>query len=403
MNASAPRSRTSLPPAIVLGLGSITGLQTARILAAHEVPVIGVTKEPNHFSRTRVCTRVIYSDTTTDEFIGALESLGPTLDKKGVLVPCTDLTVLLVSRNRQRLEPWYHVVLPESDVVELLMHKHSFYEYAEREGFAVPRTLFLRSRADAEHAAETLNFPCIFKPTMKTRAWDDHGGPKAYKVADASEFLALYDRTAPLAEIFLAQEWISGREGELFSCNCYFDENSKPLVTFVARKVRQWPPQTGTSSLGVECRNDVVLDLTVRLFERVGLKGLGYLEVKRDEHTGEHVIVEPNIGRPTVRGPIAEVGGVDLIYTMYCDTVGLPLPPNRQQTYQGAKWIYLEKDLLSALHYGRRGELSLAQWAQSMRGPKSDALISWRDPAPFLLGLVRGARILANRVTTRQA
>ena len=171
---------------------------------------------------------------------------------------------------------------------------------------------------------------------------------QAYKVASASEFLALYDRTAPLAEMFLAQEWISGREGELFSCNCYLDSNSQALVTFVARKVRQWPPQTGTSPLGVECRNDVVLEQTVRLFERVGLRGLGYLEVKRDSRTGEHVIVEPNIGRPTVRGPIAEVGGVDLIFTMYCDTVGLPLPPNRQQTYSGAKWIYLEKDLTPA-------------------------------------------------------
>jgi len=142
----------SLPPAVVLGLGSITGLQTARILAGHRVPVIGVAKERNHFASTRVCDRVIYSDTTTDEFVGALETLGPTLATKAVLVPCTDLTVLMVSRNRERLASWYHVVLPDADVVELLMHKHTFYEYAQREGFRVPRTLFLESRADAEHA-----------------------------------------------------------------------------------------------------------------------------------------------------------------------------------------------------------------------------------------------------------
>jgi len=395
--------RPSLPPAVVLGLGCITGLQTARILAGHGVPVIGVTKEPNHFSRTRASERVIYADTTTDEFIGTLEDLGPTLDQRAVLVPCTDLTVLLVSRHRERLEPWFHVVLPGQDVVELLMHKHSFYEWAQREGFRVPRTSFLESRVDAEEAVETVAFPCIVKPTMKTRDWDAGAGAKAYKVTGPEELLALYDRTAPLAEGILAQEWISGGETSLFSCNCYFDDGSKPLVTFVARKVRQWPPQTGTSSLGVECRNDVVLEQTVRLFERVGLRGLGYLEVKRDERTGEHVIVEPNIGRQTVRGPIAEVGGVDLMYTMYCDTVGLPLPPNREQTYSGAKWIYLEKDLLSALHYRRHGELTVRDWVQSMRGPKSDALISWKDPAPAVLDLVRGARVLAQRLTARQA
>src|SRR3954462_1214051 len=142
--------RPSLPPAIVLGLGSITGLQTARILAGHGVPVIGITKEPNHFARTRVCERVLYADTTNDEFMGCLETLGPTLEQRAVLVPCTDLTVLMVSRNREKLERWYHVVMPDADVVELLMHKDRFYEWAQSEGFAVPRTFVLSSREDAE-------------------------------------------------------------------------------------------------------------------------------------------------------------------------------------------------------------------------------------------------------------
>lgn len=395
---SPPRS---LPPAVVVGLDNITGLQSARILARHGIPVVGIAKDRHHFCRTRACTTTVYADTTSDAFVSALEEIGPTLDQRAVLVPCTDLTVLLVSRHRERLAPWYHVVLPEPDVVELLMHKHRFYEYAQGEGFSVPRTLFLTSRAEAEQAAETLSFPCILKPTLKTRAWDDHAEEKAYKVPSADEFLALYDRAASWADVILAQEWITGEEGELYSCNCYFDANSRPLVTFVARKVRQWPPQTGTSSLGVECRNDIVLDETVRLFEGLRLRGLGYLEMKRDARSGAHVIVEPNIGRPTVRGPIAEAGGVELLYSMYCDTLGLPLPANREQRYTGTKWIYLQRDLQSALYYWRRGELSLRDWWRSLRGRKVDAVFSWTDPLPFVLDFWRGFRIVASRLAAR--
>lgn len=401
MKSKNGRNVLGLPPAVVLGLESITGLQTARILARHGIPVIGVAKERHHFCRTNACVNVVFTDTTTDEFVSALESMGPSLDQKAVLVPCTDLTVLGVSRHRERLQDAYHVVMPDADVVELLLQKHRFYEYAQQAGFPVPMTFFLRSRAEAEHAAEELSFPCILKPTMKTQAWEDQSVEKAYKVASADEFLRLYDRASSWAEVILAQEWIVGGEEELYSCNCYFDSNSKPLVTFVARKVRQWPPQTGTSSLGVECRNDVVLDLTVRLFESVRLRGLGYLEVKRDVRTGRHVIVEPNIGRPTVRGPIAEAGGVELLYSMYCDTIGLPLPESKEQRYTGTKWMYFQRDVQSALYYWRRGELSLRDWRQSLRGRKVDAVASWGDPLPFVLDLWYGARVAGSRVAAK--
>ena len=50
----------SLPPAIVVGLDNITGLQTARILAARGVPVYGVVADTRHFgARTRVCVQSI--------------------------------------------------------------------------------------------------------------------------------------------------------------------------------------------------------------------------------------------------------------------------------------------------------------------------------------------------------
>ena len=49
-----------------------------------------------------------------------------------------------------------------------------------------------------------------------------------------------------------------------------------PLATFVARKVRQWPPLVGTSASGEECRNDEVRDTAVALFGGLGYHGLAY-------------------------------------------------------------------------------------------------------------------------------
>src|SRR5512133_3118638 len=99
------------PYAIVIGLDGINGLQTARILARHSVPVLGIAKERDHFGcRTNSCEKIIFTDTECDELIETLVGIGPKLNQKAVLVPCEDMGVLLVSRHRQQLEDWYHII-----------------------------------------------------------------------------------------------------------------------------------------------------------------------------------------------------------------------------------------------------------------------------------------------------
>ena len=378
------------PKAIVIGLDCVTGLQTARILARHNVPVIGVAQDPEHFCcRTNACERILTADHATDEFIRALETLGPELKHKAVLFPCTDMSVLLISRHRQRLEGWYHVDLPNPEIVEMLVDKISFYSYAQRERIPIPPTFFLYNMVDAEQVAEKLNFPCILKPRLRTPTWTQRAEAKVYKANNAEEFLALCDRCAGWSKGLAVQEWIEGTDADLYTCYCYFNADSEPVVTFVARKLRQWPPQIGSSSLGEECRNDRVLEESVRLFKKVGYRGLGFVEMKRDKRTGEYFIIEPNIGRPGLRSAIAEAGGVELLYAKYCNTVGWPLPPNLEQKYGRVKWIYWMRDLQSALSYWRRGELTLREWWRSCRGRKVSAVFSWSDPAPFLGDLRR--------------
>jgi len=267
----------------------------------------------------------------------------------------------------------------------MLMDKVKFYSFAMENGLPIPPTHFVESREELEQVASQINFPCVFKPRDSAALrWENETIFKAFKLYSSAELLETYSQFKRWTDGFIVQEWIEGDDSDLFSCNCYFNELSEPLVTFVARKLRQWPPETGISCLGEECRNDIVLEETLRLFRSMNYRGLGYLEMKRDPGNGKHYLVEPNIGRPTGRSAIAEAGGVELLYTMYCDALGLPLPDNREQKYDGVKWIHLRKDLQSAFQYWRRGELTFRDWVRSLRGRKAFALFSWNDPMPFL-------------------
>jgi len=392
------------PCAIVVGLDCITGLQTARLLARRGVPVVGIASDLRHFcARTRVCREIVRADTTGDEVVERLEALAGRFAQPPVLFPCTDSAVRVLSARRARLEPHYRLALPRHETVERLMSKSAMTAWAERHGFRVPATIDVFKRQDLERALERLSFPCTLKPAVKDARWLAHTKEKAFKAADADALRALFETHGPFSDHMIAQEWIEGGESELYSCNCYFGRDGEPLVSFVARKIRQWPPETGTSALGVECRADTVRDETLRLFRAADYRGLGYVEMKRDAARGEYFLIEPNVGRPTGRSAIAEAGGVELLYTMYCDLVGLPLPEAREQRYRDAKWIYLRHDLQSAFWWWRRGELTLADWARSLRGPKSYAVFSASDPLPFLLDLVKPFAELRRRRRRRGA
>ena len=385
------------PPAVVVGLDNITGLQTSRILDARGIPVVGLAANRRHFgARTNSCAEVIESPLGGDGLITTLHRLAERLGRTAVLIPCTDEAVAALSQRRDEL-PSYRLPLSAHDDVTMLMDKALFAEYAREAGLPIPETAVLRSRADAENAARSLPFPAVLKPATKSSTWLRHTSAKALPVTGPGELLETYEEVREWSDVLLAQEWVEGGENDLYSCNAYFDEHGEALVTFVARKLRQWPPRVGTSASGEECRQDDVLKEALRTFGGARFHGLAYLELKLEAGTGRLLIIEPNVGRPTGRSAIAERGGVELVYTAYCDAAGLPTPRTRQR-YAGTKWLDLRRDLQAAIVARRRGELTVREWAASLRGPKAHAIWSPRDPMPFFTDLVHATAAGSRRL-----
>jgi len=372
------------PYAIVIGLDSLTGLQTARILAQRGVPVIGIAKNSGHFAcRTKVCKKILVTNTDGDALIDTLDTLRPTLKDKAVLFPCSDTSVLVLARHQEHLDTSYHVRLPPASVIEMMVDKVRFYQFAQEHKLPLTETYFLCSRKDAEEVSRTMTYPAILKPPYRPDEWRKHTREKAFKVLNAEELLSRYDQCSPWADSIIVQGWIDGPDTNHVTCNCYFSANSEPLVTFTSRKLRQWPQKTGQGCFGEAYRDDQVARETINLYQSVGFRGLAYLEMKRDEKTGKYFIIEPNVGRPTGRSATAEANGVELLYTMYCDAIGRPLPENREQKDGKVKWIYFRQDVQSAMTSWAHGELTLGAWLRSLRVPKWDAIYSRTDPAPF--------------------
>ncbi|WP_172804013.1 carboxylate--amine ligase [Auraticoccus monumenti] len=389
-------------PVVVVGLGSVAGLQTARLLAARGVPVVGITSDRNHFgARTRVCREVHEADIHGGGFLQLLDRLRirPRFGAGAVLVPCTDQAALLVSEHREQLAPTYRTSLAPHETMVMLADKAGFARFTAELGLTTPRTLVLTTRADAEHAAATLRFPLVVKPSIKDARWKAGANEKVRRAPDAAALLSAWEELSPWSDRLVVQEFVPGGEEELYTCNAYFDARSRPLATYVSRKVRQWPAGVGTASLARSVRDEGLVQLTTQLFGAAGFTGLAYLEVKRDRRDGSWSLIEANVGRPTGRSAMAEAGGVELLMTMYADVLGLPLPGRRLQGDSAVGWIDDRRDLLASLRLARRGELTPRAWVGSVRGPKVHAVASLRDPLPGVLEVTQSsAKYLRRRV-----
>ena len=203
-------SRERPNSAVVIGLDTMQGLQTSRLLAGRGIEVHGVLTDGSHpFRRTHSCTSVSVAPTAA-AIPDALAALSRRFDTPAVLYPCQDSAVRTISEHRAELKDGYIVVLPSHDVVTMLMEKSSFHHHAERNGLPVPRSAVLYDRSDAERAANVLTYPCALKPTSRSPEWSRHTNTKAFEVATPDELLATYNAVAGWVESMVVQEWVVG-------------------------------------------------------------------------------------------------------------------------------------------------------------------------------------------------
>ncbi len=88
---------------------------------------------------------------------------------------------------------------------------------------------------------------------------------------------------------------------------------------------------------------------------------------------------------------LGDLCGVDLAYLAYCDALNLPV--DIDNSYQdGIIWVDWQRDTRAAIEYIRKGELTLGEWLQSLKGKKMWAIYSkddWRPGVAFTFSLLK--------------
>jgi predicted ATP-grasp superfamily ATP-dependent carboligase len=89
-----------------------------------------------------------------------------------------------------------------------------------------------------------------------------------------------YENGPPLMiqEQILGDDWI---------CHGYYNSEKNLTLTFTGKKLRGYPPDAGSASLGISVENETLRCASERLLMSVGYSGIIDMDWRRDERDGE--------------------------------------------------------------------------------------------------------------------
>jgi len=365
--------------------GSLNALGVVRSLSRGHMPIYLLeTTRQCAAGWSRHCEFVAIPAIDGRGLIDSLVRLAGSLPCRPVLILTSDQSVNSVSVWRDEIEPLYRINLPSHETVRVLADKTLFQEFAERHGFAVPRSVCISEVAGLE-LLDRLRPPLIIKPADKTlvmRGLVDRA-VRARTTAEARQAVVRLLAGAPR---IIVQEWIDGADTELyfslFSCDC----DGNLIGLFPGRKLRCCPPDVGTTMLCVAAPEAAaeLLEPTLRFIAQVGYRGLGSLEFKREPRSGRMVIIEPTVGRTDWQEEIATLCGMNLPLRTYLHAVRGHAPRNGP-TYPPVAWC-------ASAGFRDTGTAQLRI---------VDGFFRWGDPLPALYyyGYERGLLRVLRRVS----
>lgn len=321
------RNSPASPVAIVAGV-DVNGLGVVRSLGRAGVPILALdTNLTKATLATRFGTKVQVPTLSGERFVESLLQIASQLPEKPVLFLTEEDSVATVCDAQERLANAFHFSMPGADIMHMLMDKHSFQGMAEKLNCPIPHSIRLVADMDMK-IIDGLRFPCVVKPLTKVAAFSSKFA-KAYKVSNAREVAELWTEMRKVVREVIVQEWIEGGDSDVFFCLQYRRLPKLQHVSFVGRKICQWPPLVGGTASCVPAPYawDELVALTDRFFDDVGFVGLGSMEFKRDVRDSKFYMVEPTVGRTDYQEEIATLNGVNIPFAAYCGALGRQFPP----------------------------------------------------------------------------
>src|ERR1019366_6213084 len=124
-----------------------------------------------------------------------------------------------------------------------------------------------------------------------------------------------------------------------------------------------------------------VAELGLRFFQDLGLRGLAFVEFKRDGRDGQLKLIECNARFGLATSQVRRAG-IDLPVLAYNRLTGRADPP-LGRFRDGVHLWFPREDFKTYRQYRAAGQLSTTQWLLSLAHLQHTPVMAWDDPGPL--------------------
>ena len=384
-------SSEAAPAVFVLSCrgGSQGELGVVRSLGRRGVRVVVVGEHESLSARSRYCAeahqyRSLFDDSASGvAFLKELAAREPT---PPVLFPTADPDLVFISRNRDALGSSFRLFVSSEEIVENLIDKGKFFDFANRFDLPTPKTSSLNAQSDVRAITEDYEFPVILKPLVPQN-WGNPeikklvAGKKAVLVDNVQELAELHRAISELDDRLALQEYIPGRDDRLFSLHAYISQDGEVIGAFTGQKIRTCPAYAGIGCYVTSVDKPDLKKIGLDMLQRIGYRGLALAQFKQHAVTGEYCLLEIN-PRLSSWNALATACDVDLPYAAWCDCSGREMQRIEEQT-EGLNYLFFEHDLSAMREYVREGDLSYREWLGSVIRANTFQYFARDDLRPF--------------------
>ncbi|MEO8304480.1 MAG: carboxylate--amine ligase [Betaproteobacteria bacterium] len=393
------------PCVLLLGIDTPIGLAIVRELGKHGVEVHGIGRSHGALASHSRFLAAAHVRAPAEELLQQVVSLTGA-PERWMLMAISEGDIAWVNAHREALRP-LRCLVPSAQSMMLATDKRRTLELAAGLGIAVPRAWDIHSPDDSARVARECTFPLVLK-------WSDPAAVSGVLVSHGIELLkteycdslpeldAALRRYAPLGQFPIVQEYCAGRGLGQF----VFMHRGEPIRTFQHRRLHEWPPEGGFSTLCESLPASAhapLMERSIALLRSMNWEGAAMVEYRYDDATGRAVLMEVN-GRFWGSLPLAVHCGAGFCWLTY-SVLGLgtlPVLPEPRSDLQCRFGIPDLKRLLTivfrperiqdrTLRFDRAAEL--ADFFVGMVSPRMRYFV-WRldDPLPFLMDVWNGLK-----------
>jgi predicted ATP-grasp superfamily ATP-dependent carboligase len=308
-----------------------------------------------------------------------------------VLVPMTDITMILVAQMRNALERLVRVPIATEEQINQVQDKRQVLLAAQKIGIALPATFMLHGNDNLDAMAGLLRYPVVLKPRL---SWLQRNGEwVSGQVKYAHDFEDLkkkYLLSHSLIPNPLVQERIEGEGRGVF----LLVWNGELKAAFCHRRLREKPPWGGVSVYRESIAFDrEIVDRSYKLLKAFGWQGPAMVEFKVDNRDGQLKLMEVN-GRFWGSLQLALDAGMNFPLLYYRSATGEDVPG--QFDYKigvRSRWLLGDLDQLLIRWTHPNGQNGFSPYRTSRLRSSLDFMNFWErnvhyeilrfdDPAP---------------------